>query len=195
MQLHPANSPLSFPSNAFSYPYWPRLCRRGLRAVICSHQLFGNGSSYRQSWYACQYRPQWLESFWSEGTRLCITRLVQYTEIIYFHRQSGIVIASPSTNPNYIFTWTRDSSLVFKAIIDQYTRGEDSTLRGLIDSFVASQTLLQQVSNPSGSVSSGGLAEPKFNIDETAFTGAWGRPQRGKSDKSSTRTRASLIIM
>lgn len=100
--------------------------------------------------------------------------------LIYSNPQSGIVIASPSTNPNYIFTWTRDSSLVFKAIIDQYTRGEDSSLRGLMDSFVASQTLLQQVSNPSGSVSSGGLAEPKFNIDETAFTGAWGRPQRGK---------------
>jgi len=32
----------------------------------------------------------------------------------------GIVIASPSTsNPDYFYTWTRDSSLVFKAIIDQ----------------------------------------------------------------------------
>jgi hypothetical protein len=27
-------------------------------------------------------------------------------------------------------------------------------------------------------VSSGGLGEPKFNIDGSAFTGAWGRPQR-----------------
>jgi glucoamylase len=34
--------------------------------------------------------------------------------------KAGIVIASPSqTNPNYLFTWTRDSSLVFGAIIDQ----------------------------------------------------------------------------
>lgn len=33
----------------------------------------------------------------------------------------GIVIASPSTtNPNYLFTWTRDSALVFQAIIEQY---------------------------------------------------------------------------
>jgi glucoamylase len=32
----------------------------------------------------------------------------------------GIVIASPShSNPDYLFTWTRDSSLVFGAIIDQ----------------------------------------------------------------------------
>ena len=35
--------------------------------------------------------------------------------------QAGIVIASPSTSdPDYLFTWVRDSSLVFKVIIDQY---------------------------------------------------------------------------
>ncbi|KAH9480596.1 Glucoamylase [Psilocybe cubensis] len=37
---------------------------------------------------------------------------------------------------------------------------------------------LQQVTNPSGTVSTGGLGEPKFNIDGSAFTGSWGRPQR-----------------
>ncbi|CAL1712389.1 unnamed protein product [Somion occarium] len=91
----------------------------------------------------------------------------------------GVVIASPSTSdPDYLFTWTRDSSLVFKALIDQFTSGEDTSLRVHIDNFVISEATLQQVSNPSGTVSSGGLGEPKFNIDETAFTGAWGRPQR-----------------
>ncbi|KAF7799714.1 hypothetical protein EIP86_010956 [Pleurotus ostreatoroseus] len=90
----------------------------------------------------------------------------------------GIVIASPSTsNPDYLYTWTRDSSLVFKTVIDQYTSGQDTTLRTLIDDFVSAEAFLQQVSNPSGTVSTGGLGEPKFNIDETAFTGAWGRPQ------------------
>ncbi|KAK0487707.1 glucoamylase [Armillaria novae-zelandiae] len=93
--------------------------------------------------------------------------------------KAGVVIASPSnTNPNYLFTWTRDSSLVFQALIDQYTLGQDTTLRTEIDNFVSAETIQQQVSNPSGSVSSGGLGEPKFNIDLSAFTGAWGRPQR-----------------
>ncbi|KAF9811041.1 hypothetical protein IEO21_06707 [Rhodonia placenta] len=92
---------------------------------------------------------------------------------------SGVVIASPSTsNPDYLYTWTRDSSLTFKALIDQYTSGEDTSLRTLIDEFVSAEATLQQVTNPSGSVSTGGLGEPKFNINETAFTGAWGRPQR-----------------
>jgi glucoamylase len=90
------------------------------------------------------------------------------------------VIASPSTvNPDYLYTWVRDSSLVFKVIVDQFTLGEDTSLRDQIDNFFAAEAALQQVSNPSGTVTTGGLGEPKFNIDGTAFTGAWGRPQRG----------------
>ena len=82
-------------------------------------------------------------------------------------------------NPDYLYTWTRDSSLTFKALIDQFVSGEDDTLGPLIDDFTSAQAIIQQIDNPSGSVSTGGLGEPKFNIDETAFTGAWGRPQRG----------------
>ncbi|KAI0712502.1 glucoamylase [Earliella scabrosa] len=93
--------------------------------------------------------------------------------------KAGVVIASPSTvDPDYLYTWTRDSSLVFKTVVDQFTTGEDASLRRHIDDFTASQARIQQVSNPSGSVSTGGLGEPKFNIDESAFTGSWGRPQR-----------------
>ncbi|KAH0589145.1 Glucoamylase [Termitomyces sp. J132] len=91
----------------------------------------------------------------------------------------GIVIASPSTSdPDYLYTWTRDSALVFQSLIDQFTHGQDTTLRPSIENYIAAQTILQQVSNPSGNVSTGGLGEPKFNIDLTAFTGSWGRPQR-----------------
>ena len=81
------------------------------------------------------------------------------------------MIASPShSNPNYFYTWTRDSSLVFKVLIDQYTLGIDtsSSLRTLIDQFVSAEATLQQVSNPSGTVSTGGLGEPKFNVDEVS---------------------------
>ncbi|KAE9408659.1 glucoamylase [Gymnopus androsaceus JB14] len=86
---------------------------------------------------------------------------------------AGIVIASPSSvNPDYLYTWTRDSALVFKAIIDQFTLGIDTTTRTEIDNYVSSQQIIQNVVNPSGSLTTGGLGEPKFNIDETA------RPQR-----------------
>ncbi|KAJ3800234.1 glucoamylase [Lentinula aff. detonsa] len=91
----------------------------------------------------------------------------------------GIVVASPSSvNPDYLYTWTRDSAVVFQVLVDQFTLGIDTSTRAEIDNYVASQVIIQQVSNPSGTITTGGLGEPKFNIDETAFTGAWGRPQR-----------------
>ena len=90
------------------------------------------------------------------------------------------MIASPSsTNPNYLYTWVRDSSLAFKVLVDQFTTGEDTSLRAQIDNFFTAEAALQQVSNPSGIVTTGGLGEPKFNIDGSAFTAPWGRPQRG----------------
>ncbi|KAG6863318.1 hypothetical protein C0993_012022, partial [Termitomyces sp. T159_Od127] len=60
-----------------------------------------------------------------------------------------------------------------------YTIGGDDFLGPWITDYISAQTILQQVSNPSGTVSTGGLGEPKFNINMTAFNGSWSRPQRG----------------
>ncbi|KAM4059941.1 glycosyl hydrolases family 15 domain-containing protein [Hirsutella rhossiliensis] len=92
----------------------------------------------------------------------------------------GVVIASPSTeNPNYFYTWTRDSSLVFKSLAERFVNHYDAGLQLHIEQFVASQAKLQGVSGPSGSLSDGqGLGEPKFNANLTAFVDNWGRPQR-----------------
>ncbi len=77
------------------------------------------------------------------------------------------------------YTWTRDSALVFKCLVDRFTHSYDGNLQKLIQEYIAAQAKLQGVSNPSGSLSNGaGLAEPKFNVDLSAFTGPWGRPQR-----------------
>lgn len=95
--------------------------------------------------------------------------------------RSGIVVASPSkSNPDYFFTWTRDAALVFKALVDQFLAGNAGAadLEPKIQDYISAQAALQGVSNPSGGICSGGLAEPKYNVDLTPFTGAWGRPQR-----------------
>ncbi|OCL04422.1 carbohydrate-binding module family 20 protein [Glonium stellatum] len=92
---------------------------------------------------------------------------------------SGIVVASPSTSdPDYFYTWTRDSALVFKALVDQFIATGNTTLQSEIDNYISAQAYLQTVSNLSGGLTTGGLGEPKFNADMTAFTGSWGRPQR-----------------
>ena len=64
---------------------------------------------------------------------------------------------------------------VFILFRGRFTTGEDTSLRSLIDQFLNAESKLQQVSNLSGNVSTGGLGEPKFNIDLSAFTGPWGR--------------------
>jgi glucoamylase len=90
------------------------------------------------------------------------------------------VIASPSTqNPDYLYSWTRDSALVFKLLIEDFVSSGDPSLRRLIDAYISVEAIIQQTTNPSGTAGKSGLGEPKFNIDGTAFTAPWGRPQRG----------------
>ncbi|KKY26428.1 putative glucanalpha [Phaeomoniella chlamydospora] len=92
---------------------------------------------------------------------------------------AGVLVASPSTdNPNYYYTWTRDSALTFKMLVDEFIFG-NTALREHIQDYVKAQAIIQTVSNPSGSLWSGtGLGEPKFYVNETRFDGSWGRPQR-----------------
>ena len=67
--------------------------------------------------------------------------------------------------------------MTIKLLVDQFLAG-NTALQSTIENYINAQTKLQILSNPSGSLSSGGLGEPKYNIDITAFTGSWGRPQR-----------------
>ncbi|CAD6505050.1 BgTH12-00549 [Blumeria graminis f. sp. triticale] len=79
----------------------------------------------------------------------------------------------------YFYTWSRDSALTFKSLVDIFVNDYDPSLQALIEDYVTSQAYLQTLSNPSGDLSSGaGLGEPKFNADRTPFTASWGRPQR-----------------
>ncbi|KIH89837.1 glucoamylase [Sporothrix brasiliensis 5110] len=93
---------------------------------------------------------------------------------------AGLVVASPSkTNPNYFYTWTRDSALTLRMLVDELIFG-NTKVQGVIEDYVKAQAVLQTVSNPSGTLLPYGLGlgEPKFNVDGTRFNGAWGRPQR-----------------
>jgi glucoamylase len=83
----------------------------------------------------------------------------------------GVVVASPSrVNPDYFFTWTRDSALTYVMIIDELLFG-NSSLRQTIDDYVGAQAVLQTVTNPSGTLYPAGLGlgEPKFYTNLTRF--------------------------
>ena len=85
--------------------------------------------------------------------------------------------AGPVQSPDCLdfYTWTRDSALVFKCIVDIFSNSYDANLQVTIQDYVASQARLQGVSNPSGVLGDGtGLGEPKYNVDLSAFTAGWG---------------------
>ena len=84
----------------------------------------------------------------------------------------------PKKDPDYRYTWPRDAALVVKALVEELRAGAHD-LEPVIDDYVASQARMQTVISLSGSLYTGaGLGEPKFNVDERRFNGAWGRPQR-----------------
>ncbi|WVQ95970.1 hypothetical protein IAU59_003069 [Kwoniella sp. CBS 9459] len=116
--------------------------------------------------------------------------------------KDGLVVASPSRReredlPDYYYTWTRDSALVFSALHQLWLQapvrpksysisnnpsfGSNATFilfENLLRSYISSQAHLQNTPNPSGDLGTGGLNEPKFHANGSAFLGDWGRPQR-----------------
>ncbi|KAK5956493.1 hypothetical protein OHC33_001978 [Knufia fluminis] len=96
----------------------------------------------------------------------------------------GFVVASPSTtNPDYFFTWTRDSALTELMVTDELIFGTESvgnnSLQVIVEQYTGAQAQLQTVTNPSGALwpAGQGLGEPKFYSNGTRYNGAWGRPQ------------------
>lgn len=94
----------------------------------------------------------------------------------------GFVVASPSTvNPDYFYTWTRDSALTELMIVDELIFGVetvgDNSLQVIAEQYTGSQAQLQTITNPSGTFwpAGQGLGEPKFYSNGTRFNGAWGR--------------------
>lgn len=58
-------------------------------------------------------------------------------------------------------------------------RAQNATLWNIITDYIESSHKIQRVNNPSGTFESlDGLGEPKFEVNGTAFTDHWGRPQR-----------------
>ena len=93
----------------------------------------------------------------------------------------GIVIASPQrAGPNYFYHWIRDAALTMDVVRGLYERSSGTRqgeLKDLLFRFAKLSRQLQLTSNPSGAAEAEGMGEPKFNVDGSAFTASWGRPQ------------------
>jgi glucoamylase len=77
------------------------------------------------------------------------------------------------------YTWTRDPALTLSTLFPSLQNPSQSyETESLSRSYISLQASLQQLDTRSGDLWSGGLAEPKFMVDGSAFKGDWGRPQR-----------------
>ena len=92
-------------------------------------------------------------------------------ENINLTTKTGIIVASPSDEPDYKYHWIRDSALVMRPIIHQYKLTNDAKYFQTILNYLEVETNIQKLPGISG------LGEPKINTDGTSFTGDWGRPQ------------------
>lgn len=62
--------------------------------------------------------------------------------------------------------------------VDAKSNTSDVLFEPLIRAYITSQAELQTVKTLSGDLLTGGLSEPKYLVDGTAFNDPWGRPQR-----------------
>lgn len=92
----------------------------------------------------------------------------------------GVVIAAPGVvNPDYRYSWTRDSALTLHAIEEEFFVG-NASLQATVEDYIDAEAIRQTVYNAMGTLIpwGTGLGEPKYQINLTRFNGVWGRPQR-----------------
>ncbi|KAJ3399418.1 Glucoamylase, intracellular sporulation-specific [Chytriomyces hyalinus] len=93
-----------------------------------------------------------------------------YTRLLANIHPNGAVQASPSSeNPDYAYHWVRDAATVMSAV------PVANATHALFWKWAAFETTLQHTQNPSSPHFT--LGEPKFNLDGSAYTRDWGRPQ------------------
>lgn len=56
---------------------------------------------------------------------------------------------------------------MFKYLVDSYISGSKTNLFSLIQTWIAGESVLQNIDNPSGLARAGGLGEPKFELNLT----------------------------
>lgn len=76
------------------------------------------------------------------------------------------------------FTWTRDSAIAIKALVDHLILTGDASLQDIINAWIVSQAEIQTVSTAIGTLNDGsGLGEAKFQVDGSAINGNAGNPE------------------
>lgn len=95
----------------------------------------------------------------------------------------GTVVAArsgpsfPQKDPNYEYDWVRDAALVLDTVVQFYNSTTDDKLMGKYETLLFQYAKKRAQQQKAADSSIGSLGEPKFYLNNTLFTGPWGRPQ------------------
>ncbi|KIW07088.1 uncharacterized protein PV09_01972 [Verruconis gallopava] len=127
---------------------------------------------------------QWLAVSAGSQIATCKTRMM--ANINPVGGANGTVVASTSTeNPNYHYNWVRDAALTMDVVVKLYSAASDANARSGYEQilFQYAQARADEQNDPDLQT---GLGEPKFELNNSVFTGPWGRPQNDGPAESAT---------
>ncbi len=115
-----------------------------------------------------------LDAWISQEERVALSRMSK--NISPPGEAKGAVAASPSReNPDYWYHWVRDAGLTMNAVATLYQNETNHAKKRVYLKMMKDYARFSRNNQTTPTLS--GLGEPKFNMDGTAFNGAWGRPQ------------------
>lgn len=113
----------------------------------------------------------------------------------------GAIIASPALPDNaftqsYFFHWVRDGAIVMSSICTLYKNCNDAEKKATyLEVMLNYVNFVEKIQSQSELNGIPILGEPKFNIDGSLWTGAWGRPQiGGAACQAAALTKIALIL-
>ena len=95
---------------------------------------------------------------------------------------NGTVVAArsgpsyPQTDPDYEYNWVRDSSLTMDVVQKLYSAATDAKAKSQYEQVLFEYAAARATEQNDPNLQTG-LGEPKFYLNNTIFSGPWGRPQ------------------
>jgi glucoamylase len=167
------------------------ICTAGLETgTFASTGRLDHGVSLKRGSSQQMSLEEWLNFESTKATKALLSNISPEGALL------GSISASPSReNPNYYYHWVRDGALVMDIVVALYEKATNEAERGefskLLLDYVDFSLHIQSVPNFSG-----GLGEPKFRMDGTAYNDDWGRPQNdGPALRAITLTRFAQDLL
>ncbi|CAH6719687.1 putative glucoamylase Glu1p [[Candida] jaroonii] len=169
--------PTEFISNVW-YPLQDQIIEK-LDVYKGDETLDNVDKSTFENWINDQYKFNWKYLLRNVGN----STFCEDSEI-----SPGVIVASPSKiKPNYYYQWTRDSALTIRTLIHYLQDIKDGSINEdfinkeeiqlLVEQYIWNNFNLQRLNTLSGSFQDGGIGEPKYLVNNSAFMENWGRPQ------------------